>query len=90
LGGTPTTYYYDDFERLTKVGTEEVQWDYWGDITKISTQQAYLWDDSSRLTKCDSSGGGTIDTTYGYLPGSWKRYKRTQSDTTEVLHLRRA
>ena len=37
------------------------------------------------MTKFDKSGSSVNDFTVGYLPGSWKRYKRVQDSTTEYF-----
>ena len=82
LGGTPTQYYYDYIDRMTKYGTTAMEWDTWGDMTKLGSH-TYFQDDTDRLTKFDHATGTSNDATYGYLPGSWKRYKRVQDTTVE-------
>jgi len=57
-------------------------WDYWGNLTSYYAHTCE-WDDSDRLTKFDRDGSSTYDADYYYLPGSWKRYKRTLGGTTE-------
>ncbi len=82
LGGTTTTYYYDYLERMTKYGTNAVSWDVWGNMTRVYNH-TYAWDDADRLTRFDRYEGTANDCTYGYIPGSWARYKRTQGGVTE-------
>jgi RHS repeat-associated protein len=82
--GTARTFYYDYIDRMTKRGSTAYGWDYWGNLTSAASH-TYAWDDSDRLTKFDHNTGTSNDSTYHYLPGSWKRYKRIQDTTVEYL-----
>ena len=59
-----------------------MEWDTWGCLTKVGSH-TYFWDYTDRLTKFDHATGTSNDATYGYLPGSWQRYKRVQDTTVE-------
>jgi hypothetical protein len=61
LGSTTTTYYYDDFDQMTLAGAVAYQWDNWGNVTKVGSNDAYYWDNADRLTKYD--GYGTTNAT---------------------------
>ncbi len=82
LGGTTTQYYYNGMGEMTKYGTNAVTWDSDGNVTGIWNHH-YYWDHSDRLTKFDRYEGTANDATYGYIPGSWARYKRVQGGVTE-------
>jgi len=76
------TYYYDYIDRMTKYATIAVEWDTWGNMTKLSTH-TYASDDVDRLTKFDHATRTSNDATYGCFPGTWQRYKRVQDTTVE-------
>jgi YD repeat-containing protein len=84
LGGGAYGYQYDYIDRMTKANTTAITWDYWGNATGIATY-SYSWDDSDRMTKFDHPTGTANDSTYHYLPGSRKRYKRVQDTTVEYF-----
>ncbi len=82
LDATTTQYYYNGMGEMTKYGTNAVTWDGDGNVTGIWNHH-YYWDHSDRLTKFDRYEGTENDCTYGYIPGSWARYKRVQGGVTE-------
>ncbi len=67
---------------MTKYGATALLWDGTGNVTKIGNHK-YYWDHSDRLTKFDRYEGTANDCVYGYIPGSWARYKRVQGGATE-------
>ncbi len=82
LDSATTQYYYNGMGEMTKYGSNAVGWDGDGNVTGIWNHK-YSWDHSDRLTKFDRYEGTANDATYGYIPGSWARYKRVQGGATE-------
>ena len=84
MGANTSTYLYDYIDRMTKAGAGPMQWDEWGSMTSYYAHTCE-WDDSDRMTKFDRVGSTEYDADYHYLPGSWKRYKRTLDGATEYF-----
>jgi len=56
---------------VAAVALAAVLWDYWGNMTKVGTDNNYCFDSADRLTKYDGAGTSD-DTTCSYFPGGWR------------------